>query len=318
MKPRNLQIVVFVFCSFTLFISMNSFGQNKSDIIGEWVGKIKDSSGEFVFKLNIEKENSGIFTGTSISKSADFYCETRVIAIRQGSKYIISELEVINTNYSNRQALCLLKLDLTISDKKLAGRYSPINNISNCLSGTVSLNKNLIPKEAPSNVSVNKVSKSKVPPSRQIVKDIDETLNLQSSILAEKDSVKKVFDINERVIKTLKVIELDESEAELIIYDNMIVDGDIITLIDNDEVILRKVALSKIPIKYKINNSRSNIHILKFYAENLGSTPPNTGILKVKSKMTEITANFNSDLMQTSSIKIILKKDDKTLKSINQ
>jgi hypothetical protein len=154
---------------------MNSFGQNKSDIIGEWVGKIKDSSGEFVFKLNIEKENSGIFTGTSISKSADFYCETRVIAIRQGSKYIISELEVINTNYSNRQALCLLKLDLTISDKKLAGRYSPINNISNCLSGTVSLNKNLIPKEAPSNVSVNKVSKSKVPPSRQIVKDIDET-----------------------------------------------------------------------------------------------------------------------------------------------
>jgi len=175
MKPRNLQIVVFVFCSFTLFISMNSFGQNKSDIIGEWVGKIKDSSGEFVFKLNIEKENSGIFTGTSISKSADFYCETRVIAIRQGSKYIISELEVINTNYSNRQALCLLKLDLTISDKKLAGRYSPINNISNCLSGTVSLNKNLIPKEAPSNVSVNKVSKSKVPPSRQIVKDIDET-----------------------------------------------------------------------------------------------------------------------------------------------
>jgi len=288
-----------------IFNSMNSFAQNDSDLIGEWNGKIKDSSGEFDYKLKIEKENSGVLSGRSVSKSADFYCETRVIVIKQGSRYIISELEIVNTNYLDRQALCLLKLDLTISDQKLTGSFSPLKNNSNCLSGTISLNKKSVPRKAPVYVTANKALKGKVPPSLQIVKDIDVSLSLQSSILSEKDSVKKVFDINERVIKTLRVIELDENETELIIYDNMTVDGDMITLIDNDKVILRKITLSKIPIKYKIDNSISTVHVLKFHAENLGSTPPNTGILKVKIKNSEIIADFNSDFQQTSSIQII-------------
>ncbi|WP_395804186.1 hypothetical protein [Daejeonella sp.] len=296
--------VLFV-CAY--LISVNLFGQNKSDLVGEWNGKIKDSSGEFEYKLKLEKQNSGIITGTSVSKNSNFYCETRVIVTKQGNKYIVSETEIIKTNYSNRQELCLLKLDLSISDNKLIGSYEPIKNNANCLSGLVSLIKLNISKKARATIETNKVlPKIALSPPQQIVDNVENKLNLQSAEKLKKDSITP--NLNQRVVNILKVIELDENEAELIIYDNMTIDGDIITLIDNDVVIYNKVTLTKKPIIYRINNSKTNIHVLKFYAENLGSIPPNTGVLKVKSKSSEIMANFNSDLQNTSSIKIILKK----------
>ena len=296
---------VLFMCAF--LISVNLFGQNKSDLVGEWNGKIKDSSGEFEYKLKLEKQNSGIITGTSVSKSSNFYCETRVIVTKQGNRYIVSETEIIKTNYSNRQELCLLKLDLSITDNKLIGSYEPIKNNSNCLSGLVNLNKLNVSKKDRITIETNKVlPKISLPAPQKTGDNVEDNLKLQSAEKSKKDSITP--DLNQRVVNTLKVIELDENEAELIIYDNMTVDGDIITLIDNDIVIYKKVTLTKNPILYRINNSKTNIHVLKFYAENLGSIPPNTGVLKVKTKRSEIMENFSSDLQHTSSIKIILKK----------
>ena len=113
--------------------------------------------------------------------------------------------------------------------------------------------------------------------------------------------------LEKRGSKLIKTVELFDDEAELFIYDNGAIDGDIITLIDNGTVLLKKALLSKNPIKLKINNLDDRVHNIHFFAENLGEIPPNTGLLVIKTKSTKIEMFFSSDLAQSSLIKILLK-----------
>lgn len=298
---RKLMLIFLI-----IFSTVDCAAQASAGIIGEWAGSLKDSSSEFEYKLKLEHEESGVYTGVSTSISANFYCESKVKAVKQNGRLIVSEIEVLKTNYPNRQELCLLQLVLTVSDSKLSGNFSPLSNTSNCLSGTISLNK------IPSRRGTGQVAYSQKP----IKKVTPSTPKLSKSSPAKKPSnaveiVKKdslITPTNARVENKLRVIELNEDEAELTILDNMAIDGDIVTLIDNGNVIFRKVTLSKIPLTYKINNARSSIHLIKFFAENLGATPPNTGVLIVKTRKSLTKTDFSSDLNQTATIQINLKK----------
>ena len=294
-----------ILITFLLFFTLDCFGQTKSGLIGEWEGKLKDSSGEFDYSLKLEREDLGVYSGVSTSRSANFYCATKVKAFEKNGLLIVSEIEVLNTNFPDKQALCLLKLDLTIVNSRLSGDFAPLNNTANCLSGTVSLIKK-------SSVQ----AKAKVENSQQSVKITNSTptklkestagLNPPAALKIDTPGVQA--GAVPRVENKLRSIEVDEDEAELIILDNMAVDGDIITLIDNDNIIFRRVTLTKLPLSYKINNKTSSVHLIKFHAENLGDTPPNTGVLLVKTSKSVIKTDFTSDLSNTSTIQINLKK----------
>lgn len=302
MHPGKL-ILIFII----LFSTVDCLGQINKSLMGEWAGKLKDSSGEFEYKLKLDQEESGVYTGVSTSVSANFYCESKVIAVKENGRLIVSEIEVLNSNYPNKQELCLLKLDLSIADSKLTGNFVPLSNISNCLSGTISLNKIVSPGDK-SQVLYSQRSIKKAVPSTVKLKTLSNNKKSQTvASIPGKDSITTRIDAVARVENKVRVIEINEDEAELSILDNMAIDGDIITLIDNDNVIFRKVTLSKIPLNYKINNSRSSVHLIKFYAENLGATPPNTGVLIVKTRHSLIKTAFSSDLNQTATIQINLR-----------
>ena len=301
MHPGKL-ILIFII----LFSTVDCLGQINKSLMGEWAGKLMDSSGEFEYKLQLDQEESGIYTGISTSLSANFYCESKVIAIKENGRLIVSEIEVLKSNYPNKQELCLLKLVLTIGDSKLTGNFAPLSNISNCLSGTISLNKIVSPREK-GQVLYSQRSNKKAVPSPVKMKTLSQKeKSPKEAIIPGKDSLTRIDGVV-RVENKVRVIEINEDEAELSILDNMAIDGDIVTLIDNDNVIFRKVTLSKIPLTYKINNSRSSVHLIKFYAENLGATPPNTGVLIVKTRNSIIKTAFSSDLNQTATIQINLK-----------
>jgi hypothetical protein len=136
-------------------------------------------------------------------------------------------------------------------------------------------------------------------------------LNLDSSKLLNESKplikTPETPDLNPRNNKIIKEILIDEEEAELSIYDYGTVDGDIVTLIDNEKILFEKLLLTQQPVKCKINNRVTNIHILEFYAENLGKIAPNTGSLIIKTRTKRIEINFSSDFANTSSIKLIFK-----------
>lgn len=303
MHPGKLILIVII-----LFSTVDCLGQINKSLMGEWAGKLMDSSGEFEYKLKLDQEESGVYTGVSTSLNDNFYCESKVMAVKENGRLIVSEIEVLNSNYPNKQELCLLKLELALADSKLTGNFTPLSNISNCLSGIVSLDKIASPR----------VKSQVINSQRAIKRVIPSTPKFENSTVNEKPATASPILINEspttrtdtvaRIENKVRVIEINEDEVELSILDNMEIDGDMITLINNDNVIFRKVTLTKIPLTYKINNSRTSVHVLKFYAENLGATPPNTGVLIVKTRNSLIKTAFSSDLNQTATIQINLRK----------
>jgi len=72
MSPGKL-ILIFIM----LFSTVDCLSQTNTGLIGEWAGRLKDSSGEFEYKLKLEREESGVYTGVSTSLSANFYCESK-------------------------------------------------------------------------------------------------------------------------------------------------------------------------------------------------------------------------------------------------
>jgi hypothetical protein len=246
-----------------------------------------------VYNLFIEKEVNGNLIGYSKSSSGGFTCETKIIGIVKGNKISLAEFQIIKTNYLNKQDLCLLKIELSQIKNQLIGSYIPINNKSNCLSGNLILTKvkNLIidtSQKYKATIEKNRVDSSKI---------IVETKPIK---MAPENPIS-----NSRINKVIKEVVVDEQEAELYIYDYGTIDGDVITLLDNDRILYDKLLLSEKPVKCIINGSTSKVHNIKFFAENLGTIPPNTGSLIIKTKTKRLEMSFSSDLDNTSSIKII-------------
>ena len=304
-----------IFCTILILItSIEINAQNNNNLFGKWNGKLTDSIGEFEYQLNLIEEKDGKYIGTSVSKSAGFYCETNIVGIRNRNKILIIESGIRKTNYDKKDLICLLKFDLVINNNKLLGNYTPINNKSNCLSGSVSLIKEQI-KVLPTFKIIKPIEpiKEDIPNVNIFIKQdqfdtIKEQISNQILVIPLKKVPVEIDNVLEkRGSKLIKTVELFDDEAELFIYDNGAIDGDIITLIDNGTVLLKKALLSKNPIKLKINNLDDRVHNIHFFAENLGEIPPNTGLLVIKTKSTKIEMFFSSDLAQSSLIKILLK-----------
>jgi hypothetical protein len=80
----------------------------------------------------------------------------------------------------------------------------------------------------------------------------------------------------------MRNIIVNNDSISIFLYDNGMIDGDSVTLIYNDEIIVVHQLLTDKPLSFrlKIDPSRSKNELI-FYAENLGSIPPNTALLVI-------------------------------------
>lgn len=110
----------------------------------------------------------------------------------------------------------------------------------------------------------------------------------------------------QRQSKLLQTIEISGDSLQLSVYDNGVVDGDTISLYCNGVAVMEARRLQATALKKTIALPATESTELLLVAENLGSIPPNTGLLVIRDGTQTHSLNFSADL-QTNA-RIILKR----------
>lgn len=102
------------------------------------------------------------------------------------------------------------------------------------------------------------------------------------TVIASADTASIAASPAARTTKEIAHITSGEKKISLAIYDNAVIDGDTVSIIYNDKLIMSHQRLSDKPITIDIDlNAENNMHKIVLFAENLGSIPPNTALIIV-------------------------------------
>lgn len=118
-------------------------------------------------------------------------------------------------------------------------------------------------------------------------------------------------EIEKRVTKSDQSFYFESDSLLLTLYDNGEVDGDTVTVLMNGNVIFSKVGLTTEANSKTIYITPNMDSVnLVMYAENLGSIPPNTGLLIVNDGEKRYYVRFSADLQTNAAI--VLRRRKKT------
>jgi hypothetical protein len=115
--------------------------------------------------------------------------------------------------------------------------------------------------------------------------------------------------VSARKNKTVNELSFKSDSLTIALYDNGIVDGDTVSLFLNGVNILSKQKLKESATKKTIYTTALPDSIeLVLFAENLGSIPPNTGLMIIRDGEIEYQIRFSADLSQNATIRLRRKK----------
>ncbi len=118
-------------------------------------------------------------------------------------------------------------------------------------------------------------------------------------------------DVAIRKIEMIKSVEIKQDSLVLSLFDNGEIDGDTVSVLLNGKVIMPRQGLMSRAINKTIylTPEMGDSITLIMYAENLGSIPPNTGLLVIHDGEDIFEIRFTGDLQKNSAI--ILKRKKK-------
>lgn len=104
-------------------------------------------------------------------------------------------------------------------------------------------------------------------------------------------------------------IEVDSDSLRVDIFDNGEIDGDIISLFYNQQLILfnQKLTHKSIHLDIKLDSAKAENEVTLF-AENLGLIPPNTALLRIRDGKKVYDLRVSSSLEKNATIRIRRKK----------
>jgi hypothetical protein len=164
-------------------------------------------------------------------------------------------------------------------------------------------------------------AKEEFAPQQQDQKELAKAANAKEELArrqkAEEELVKvrkanptAAAEISKRKLETIRTVEITEDSLVFSLYDNGTVDGDTVSVLLNGQVIMPRVGLLVTAISktiYLTPEMGDSISVV-LYAENLGSIPPNTGLLVIHDGPKIYEIRFSGDLSKNSKIILIRKK----------
>jgi hypothetical protein len=110
-------------------------------------------------------------------------------------------------------------------------------------------------------------------------------------------------DYAERKTKLMQTVIVSADSLMISLYDNGVVDGDVVSVYVNGINIIQSVKLTGSAFRKTIvAPGASGVFEIKLVAENLGSLPPNTGLMIIQDKDSKYHVNFSADLETNASI----------------
>ncbi|MBC8033314.1 MAG: hypothetical protein H7Y03_04160 [Chitinophagaceae bacterium] len=322
-----------------LLIPCFSFGQ---DITGLWKGVIYHDTTRQTLRYEVGiSEEKGKLTGFShtffIFEDKEYFGLKKIKIRKVKDKYVIEDVELIADNYPARppkgvhqiSALNFTELDgvmyldglFTTTRTK---QFHPATGVVHLTRKSDVKQSALIPHLTELRL-VNKLSFIKPEPEEEklIVKlkpkeiekiKVDGNVSVTSDKIIENKNVVAVkvphielgpaAYLNDRKTETIETVYYKSDSLLLTLYDNGEVDGDTVSVLMNGNMIMPMQGLSTKAIKktiYLDKNAPDSIQLL-MYAENLGSIPPNTGLLVVKDGETTYEIRFSADMRKNSAI----------------
>lgn len=102
--------------------------------------------------------------------------------------------------------------------------------------------------------------------------------------------------LRERTNKLEQTLQINSPNIEVVLLDDAEIDGDIVSLYHNNVLAIDHKTLGKEVIKYSFKADKQHAHHeLILVAENLGSIPPNTALMRIRAgdKKYELTTRAN-------------------------
>jgi len=116
-------------------------------------------------------------------------------------------------------------------------------------------------------------------------------------------------EFTKRKNEVVQEIEVESDSLRLEVYDNGEIDGDIISVFYNQQLILhnQKLTHKSIRINFQLDSTKE-VNEISMFAENLGLIAPNTALLVLHDGKKQYDIRLSSNLQKNATIKIRKKK----------
>ena len=302
--------------------------------MGLWSGLMYNDTTQLNYRYEIAiSEKDGKLSGYShtffILDGIEYYGVKKIKITREGNKLITQDIKLLDNNYPVKPpkgvyVINVLNFEIKKSVPVLNGMFETnrtrqyaaatgyihverkadynqsalVPHLQQLgLAGELSFVQEEKIKEAIAIVKAKPVKEKVVPqPEKAVVKT-----ELPKAIPTK--PVQAGADLNNRIIETIQSVNYKSDSLVLTLYDNGEVDGDTVSVIMNGKVIMPMVGLSTNAVRKTIytKDITDSIQIV-MYAENLGSLPPNTGLLIVYDGKQRYEIRFSGDLKKNSAI----------------
>lgn len=293
-------------------------------------------------------EEKGKLTGYShtffIFEDKEYYGLKKIKIRKVKDKYVIEDVELLTDNYPERppkgvHQLSVLNFSELDGVMYLDGLFTTTRTREyHSLTGAVHLSRKsdfkqsaLIPHLAELGLSntLSFVQPEPTEPALPVYTRVEPTGAEKIKVEAQKNSKGKIqeknnsitikgpalpvppaFEVSTRKTETIETVYFKSDSLLLTLYDNGEVDGDTVSVLMNGQLIMPMQGLSTNAIRKTIyfNSQTADSIQLVMYAENLGSIPPNTGLLVVKDGTDTYEIRFSADMKKNSAIVFKRKK----------
>jgi len=272
--------------SLTIVVFFFNLSLPAQDISGVWVGNyertlLMQQPEKLVVEIYLY--NDSLITGVShLYYHDNEYEHYKIYGVYNRAKSTIyfSEDSTIEVKLGFMDTNCMgnyyMNLKRTDSSLTLKGRWSDNNpRLFGCPTTGVWLRKDLTPDQK------------------------------QSTFKTQDKNLKRSSDIQ----SLIEISDKETDSIEISIFDNGVIDNDSISLYLNDSLLIHKKMISNKPVSLFISlDKKIPLNKIKLSAENLGSIPPCTAFMTIKTRKKRYEVSLSSSFSSNAVVEFFLKE----------